>query len=66
MLGEHGFITGNLLPRAFPFSHFLREKPWGRGWDLGAEPPRIKLPWVPPGGEIDVFVKAFIIAISAH
>ena len=21
----------NLVPRAFPLSHFLREKPWGRG-----------------------------------
>ena len=28
------FLVGvNLVPRAFPLkTHFLREKPWGRGW----------------------------------
>ena len=29
-------LHGNLVPRAFPskngWGHFLREKPWGRGW----------------------------------
>ena len=25
------FANSNLVPRAFP-THFLREKPWGRGW----------------------------------
>ena len=33
-LQEPGIPEGsgsNLVPRAFP-SHFLREKPWGRGW----------------------------------
>ena len=25
------FANSNLFPRAFP-THFLREKPWGRGW----------------------------------
>ena len=26
-------LKSNLVPRAFPSkTHFLREKPWGRGW----------------------------------
>ena len=32
-------LSSNLVPRAFPLkngrpTHFLREKPWGRGWAL--------------------------------
>ena len=26
---------GNLVPRAFPSTHFLRKKPWGPGWGHG-------------------------------
>ena len=30
------FKYGNLVPRAFPLpTHFLREKPWGRGCKYG-------------------------------
>ena len=31
----------NLVPRAFPSKHVLREKPWGRGWPMGRKIPQI-------------------------
>ena len=42
--------TGNLVPRAFPLkngwgpTHFLREKPWGRGCSTGYPSSVHKLP----------------------
>ena len=39
--GEGTWTFHNLVPRAFPSkngwgpTHFLREKPWGRGWTFG-------------------------------